>query len=162
LTAAELVAKHLVEVEDFLDDLEKAEDDEERDDEYRRISKLVRFSQRFYEKFLSEQFDLDVTSFSFDDKRLVAEQISEEEEGREDDEVEDPRLDLAYSYLEICDQLHGELEFGYAVDVGDFVEFHKETFPDWLGEVAEWLSCNSQKPLAGEVLSVSEHYRRVA
>ena len=160
LTVQELVAKYLPEVEGFLEKLQEAEDEDSRNEEYRRISKLVRFAQRFYELFLGEAFEVEVTSFAFSDKRLVAEKIREKEENREADELKGSALDLAYAFLDICDQLHGELDFGYSVDTGDFVEFHEETFPAWLDELSDWL-CNVDEDLAEKVKEISKRYRDV-
>jgi hypothetical protein len=163
LTVSNLISEYLPEVLDFLESIGEVGGEEEREEEYRRISKLIRFAQRFYERFLKEEFGVEVASFSFVDKRRVAEQISKEEE-RRDGELSEPersKLDLAYRYLEICDQLHGELEFGYSADAADFVEFHEETFPDWLDEIAGWLDNNKQVDLAGQVREVAEWYRHV-
>lgn len=164
MTIPELVARHLPEVEGFIRTLEESEDDDRRSEEYRRISKLVRFAQRFYELFFDQEFGIAVTTFAFHDKRVVADEVIEAEEDRSghsdaDGGFDDPRLDLAYRYLEICDQLHGDLEFGYSLDNADFVVFHEEAFPDWLNEVGEWMRHEANDDLATKIGGLIEDYR---
>lgn len=164
MTLPELVTQQLPEVESFIETLESIDDDDGRSNEYRRISKLVRFAQRFYEAFFSQEFGIEVTAFTFHDKREVADEVTDAEEERSgqsdaDGGSDDPRLDLAYRYLEICDQLHGELEFGYSLDDADFVVFHEETFPDWLDEVGEWMRQEANGDLAEGISRLSQGYR---
>jgi hypothetical protein len=164
VTLPELVRQQLPKVENFIEVLSHIDDDDRRSAEYRRISKLVRFAQRFYEAFFNQEFGIEVTSFTFHDKRVVADEVTDAEEERSeqpdpDGGFEDSRLDLAYRYLEICDQLHGELEFGYSLDDADFVVFHEETFPDWLDEVGAWMQEEGSDDLVERIGQLSESYR---
>jgi len=100
MTLPELVETQLPEVERFIEVLEDTEDDESRHGEYRRISKLIRFAQRFYELFLRDEFKIAATGFAFTDKRAVADEVTGAEELRSeqpdaDGGFDDARLNLA-------------------------------------------------------------------
>lgn len=165
MSVSEVIEEHLPEVEEFLDGLERSTEST-RGEEYRHIQALIRFAHRFYEEFLGPALGLGVTSFSFFDKRLVAEKIDQEENresGSADGEQWNPQeLDLGYRYLEICDQLHEDLLFGYSEDDADYVVFHEETFPDWLEEVGAWLKAEGKKGLAERVEELVARYRHAA
>lgn len=171
MTLPELIGHHLPAVETFLDRIEK-QGDHAHGPEYRHIQPLVRFAQRFYEEFLSNVFDVDVDSFSFSDKRLVAGKVDQEEsskkqvEGLTEEQAQERRenrnreLDLAYRYLELCDQLHEDLAFGYSEDDADYFVFHEETFPDWLDELADWLKIQGEGHLVERIQRLVKRYRR--
>jgi len=159
---SQLVEEQLSAVEEFLEALEE-EPDSSHGSEYRHIHGLIRFAQRFYEDFLRSAFGIEITSFSFADKRVVAERIDEEEgaggDASPDDDRDAVQLNLAYRYLELCDQLHEDVLFGYSEDAADYVDFHEETFPDWLGELAALLKSRGEEDLSGRIADLIERYR---
>jgi hypothetical protein len=157
-------------VQDFLADLRKAEDSDERDATLRDITGLVQFAQRFYIDFFADELwpKIEIAGFLYRDKRKVAHQLVEYEamasEGLEEmveaaaHEAEDLTIavtELAELFENMVDMLQGDLNFGYSGDIADFREFHNELYPSWLEAVVAWGEAKGEdmrqlEDLAGE------------
>jgi hypothetical protein len=161
---ADTVRDYLPRVVEFLNAVEEAgEDGDARDKALCQIGDLRRFARRFYSEFFERNFDVSISSFSYPDKRLVSRRLvdAEGERGRESP-ARRARLEIAAFYEDFCDVFHGDMEFGYSDDADDYALFHRETFPDWLESLSEWI--NNQKgsgnsALAKEVAALASRYR---
>jgi hypothetical protein len=138
MNAREVLAEHLPEVLDFVEKIESTADDGDRKAELRRVSKLVRMMNAFYETYLPEYLDVHVRGFSYKDKRKVSRRLVRVEADAPNGDSSPP-LELAAQFEELSDLLHGALDFGYSDEDDDFVTFHRDAFPDWLATAEEWL-----------------------
>jgi len=162
MSSEEVVADYLPLVSEFLDRVEAAsesddDDDDLRETELRSISNLIRFARDFYAAFLKDQFRVEVSGFSYPDKRRVSRRLVRAERATE---PPGPALWLAQLFEDLCDALHGEIEFGYSDSDEAYREFHQNEFPQWLYQLAEWLA-EINPPLEEQVAAVVERYVRV-
>lgn len=141
MSSQEVISDYLPLVEAFLERVEKSHDDEERERELQKVSHLIRFARDFYKDFFKEYFNVSITSFAYSDKRRVSRRLvrAEQELDPEADKLAWEHLWLAQDYEELCDALHGDIEFGYSDSDESYTEFHHEEFPRWLYQLVEWL-----------------------
>jgi hypothetical protein len=150
-------------VGDFLKQVEAQEDEDDRLYELRRISSLIRGVRSFYEHFLHERYELRIEGFSYRSKRAVARKLVHAERhlrGHSDDDAK-TALDLGAMYEDLCDLLHGDLEFGYSENDDDYVEFHLQAFPTWLELVAARMRIDDRSDLADRVDEEADRYLNV-
>jgi hypothetical protein len=159
---AHVVAEHLSDVEEFLSSVESTVEESDRHAELRRISPLIRFVRRFYRSFLHQEYGLRIHTFSYRDKRLVSRLLVRQEDRVNTDALPKQRaLELAAMFEDMCDLLHGDLEFGYSEEDDDYIQFHQEAFPRWLNLLAEWLKAENEDALVSEVEEAESKYRHV-
>jgi hypothetical protein len=142
MTAQDVVAEHLPEVQRFASEIRETRDEKKRAAELRRISTLIRFMRAFYEVFLQDGLGVRVQGFSYRDKRQVSRRLIREEDravGLITDRGRESSLALAAQFEDLSDLLHGDLEFGYSDEDEDYEQFHVEAFPEWLEAVEQWL-----------------------
>ena len=105
-----------------------------------KVRPLVRLARNFYIEFFREVFRLEISGFSFRDKRDVSRRLVREEQKASNggaNALKDQDFELAELYEALCDILHGDIEFGYGGDQDDYRQFHA-TFPNWLYAISEW------------------------
>lgn len=163
MSAASVAIKHDL-VDEFLQELEAAGDDDERKEfVLRDIQGLVRYAKRFYRDFLEEIFSVRVRSFTFRDKRMLARRMVAVEAGSSAGKPnpQEPETILAEYYEDLVDMLHGDIDFGYSDDIADFTEFHRDLYPNWLIAVGEWLDSTGDTDAKDELWNLADRFRDV-